>query len=40
MNAHVEESVSSNEDEVAKNVAWSLHGSNCFRAIRIIKKPL
>jgi hypothetical protein len=34
----IEEAVSSNEGEVAKNVVWSLHGSNCFRAIRIIKK--
>ena len=40
MNAHVEESVSSNKDEVAKNVVWGLRGSNRFRAIRIIKKSL
>ena len=36
--AYVEEAVSSNEGEVAKNVVRGLHGSNCFRAIRIIEK--
>jgi hypothetical protein len=36
--ADIEEAVSSNESEVAKNVVWSLRDSNCFRVIRIIKK--